>query len=106
VHFDHGAVQTHRLDLDTHDLSMLQVFKHSIHNAILGPAIHARVDGMPVAEPFGQTAPLATMFSHVQDRVENEQIRMTDVAALFWQTVLDLLVLRFVEFHPRSMPYE
>jgi hypothetical protein len=30
---------------------------------------------------------------------------MADVAALFRQTVFDLPVLRFVEFHPRSMPY-
>jgi len=106
VHFDHGAVQTDRLDLDTHDLSMLQLFKNSIQYAALGPAIHASVDRVPIAEPFGQTTPLAPMLGHVQDRIENEQIRMADVAALFRQTVFDLLVLRFVEFHPRSMPYE
>ena len=104
MHFDHGAVQTHRLDLDTHDLSMLQLFKNPIQYATLGPAIHARVDGMPVAEPFGQTALLATMLGHVQDRIENEQIRMADIAPLSGQTVLDLLILRFVEFHPCIMP--
>ena len=85
---------------------MLQLFKNSIQYATLGPAIHASVNRVPIAEPFGQTAPLAAMFSHVQDRIENEQIRMADVAALFRQTVLDLLVLRFIEFHPRSMPYK
>jgi len=31
---------------------------------------------------------------------------MADIAALPRQTVLDLLVLRFVEFHPCIMPYE
>jgi hypothetical protein len=31
---------------------------------------------------------------------------MADIAALFRQTVLDLLVLRFVEFHSCSMPYK
>jgi len=27
VHFNHRAIQTHRLDLDMHELSMLQLFK-------------------------------------------------------------------------------
>ena len=106
MHFDHGAVQTHRFDPDPHDLSMLQLFKNPIQYAILGPAIHPGIDRVPIAEPLGQTAPLAAMLGHVQDRIEHEQIRMADVATLFRQTVLDLLVLRFVEFQPRSMPYE
>jgi hypothetical protein len=44
------------------------------------------------------------MLGHVQDRIENEQIRMADIAPLSGQTVLDLLILRFVEFHPCIMP--
>jgi len=72
VYFDHGAVQTHRLDLDTHDLSMLQLLKNPIQYTTLGPAIHASINRVPIAEPFGQTAPLATMLGHVQDRIENE----------------------------------
>jgi len=106
MHFDHRAVQTHRFDPDPHDLSMLQLFKNPIQYATLGPAIHPGIDRVPIAEPLGQTAPLAAMLGHVQDRIEHEQIRMADVATLFRQTVLDLLVLRFVEFHPRSMPYK
>jgi hypothetical protein len=106
MHFDHGTVQTHRFDPDTHDLSMLQLFKNPIQYTALGPAIHPGIDRVPIAEPLGQTAPLAAMLGHVQDRIENEQVRMADVAALFRQTVLDLLVLRFVEFHLRSMPYK
>jgi hypothetical protein len=45
-------VQAHRFDLDTHDLSMLQLFKQAIEHAILGPAVHASVDGVPIAEAF------------------------------------------------------
>ena len=62
--------------------------------AIVGPAIHARVDGVPTAESLGQPAPLATVLGHVQDRIEDEQIRVVDVATLFRQTVLDLFILR------------
>jgi hypothetical protein len=49
-----------------------------------------------IAEPFRQTTPLATMLGHVQARIENEQIRMAHGAALFRQTLFNLLVLRFV----------
>ena len=106
MHFDDGAVQANRLDLDAHDLSMLQLLEYAIEHPILGPAIHARVDGVPIAESLGQSAPLATVLGHVQDRIDYAQIRMADVAALLGQAVLDLAVLRFGDFHRRSMPYK
>jgi len=106
MHFDDSAVQGNRLDLDAHDLSMLQLLEYAIEHPVLGPAIHARVDGVPVAESQGQPAPLATVLCHVQDRIEYAQIRMADVAALLGQAVLDLAVLRFGDFHLRSMPYK
>src|SRR6185436_461226 len=106
MHFDNGAVQAHRLDLDAHDLSMLQLLEHAIEHPVFGPAIHARVDGMPIAESLGQPAPFATVLGHVQDRIDYAQIRMADVAALRGQALLDLAVLRFGDFHLRSMPYK
>src|SRR5215207_9590719 len=102
--FDDSAVQANRLDSDAHDLSMLQLLKHTIEH--LGPAIHARVEGVPIAESQGQPAPFATVLGHVQNRIDFAQIRMADIAALLWQAVLDLAVLRFGDFHRRSMPYQ
>ena len=106
MHFDHGAVQANRLNLDAHDLSMLQLLEHPIEHPVLGPAIHARVDGVPIAESFGQPAPLATVLGHVQDGIDYTQIRMAHVAALLGQAVFDLAVLRVGDFHLRSMPYK
>lgn len=88
--FDDSAVQPNRLDPDAHDLSMLQLLKHTIEHPILGPAIHARVEGVPIAESQGQPAPFATVLGHVQNRIDYAQIRMADIAALLWQAVLDL----------------
>jgi len=105
MHFDDSAVQADRLDLDAHDLSMLQFLEHAIEYSALGPAIHARIDGVPIAEAIGQSAPFATVLSHVQDRIDYAQIRMAYVAPLLGQAMLDLAVLRFGDFHPRSMPY-
>ena len=105
MHFDDGAVQANRLDLDAHDLSMLQLLEHAIEHPVFRPAIHPRVDGVPIAESLGQPAPFATMLGHVQDRIDYAQIRVADVAALFGQAVLDLAVLLFSDFHPCSMPY-
>ena len=99
MHFDDGAVQANRLDLDAHDLSMLQLREHAIEHAVLGPAIHACVDGVPIAESLGQSAPFAAVLGHVQNRIDYAQIRMADVAALLGQAVLDLVVLCFGNFH-------
>ena len=55
----------------------------------LGPAVHARVDRVPVAEPFGQSAPLAAMLGHIEDGVDYLQVAQADIAALLGQTVLD-----------------
>jgi hypothetical protein len=98
-----GAVQGHRLDSDTHDLSMLQLGKHPIQHAALRPAIHAGVDRVPVAEPLGQATPLAALLGHVQDRVQHLQVGQAHIAALRGQAVLDHAVLRFADFHPRSI---
>ena len=80
--FDDGAVERDRLDLDAHDLCLLQAFEHTIQHTQLRPAVHAGIDGVPVAEAFGQAAPLAAMLAHIQDGVEHLQVGKTDVASL------------------------
>ena len=105
MHFDVVQSSANGLDLDAHDLRLLQLLEHPIEHAALGPAIHARIDRVPIAEPLGQTAPLAAVLGHIQDGVEHVQIRQADVAALHRQAVLDPRVLRFGDFHLRSMPY-
>ena len=67
---DACGVQRDGFDPDTHDLRTLQLLEHAIQDASFGPAIHARVNRVPVAEAFGQSAPLATMFGHIEDRID------------------------------------
>src|ERR1700761_2164512 len=43
-------------------------------NAVLGPAIHPRVDRVPAAETLRQTAPFATLLGHIQHRVQHLQV--------------------------------
>ena len=89
--------------VDPDDLRMLQLCEDPIQHTALRPAIHAGVDGVPVAEPLGQTAPFATLLGDLQDRVQHAQIGQAHIAALNRQTVLDQAVLRFADFHPRSI---
>ena len=49
---------------------MLQLFKNPIQYTALGRAIYPGIDRVSIAEPLGQTAPLAAMLGHVQDRIE------------------------------------
>ena len=105
MHFDRGRVQRHGFDLDAHDLIVLQLREYPIQDAVLRPPIHAGVDGVPVAKALGQTAPLAALLGYIQDRVEHAQIGQAHVAALGRQTMLDQAVLRFGDFHPRSISH-
>ena len=104
MNLDAGRVQRDGLNADAHDLSSLQLLKHAIEHARLGPAVHARVDRVPVAEPFGQTAPLAAVLGDVQDGVDHLQVTQADVAALHRQAVINLGELLGRDFHARSLP--
>ena len=99
MHFDGGRVQFHGLDPDAHDLLPLQLLKDAIQHAVLGPAIHAGVDGVPVAKSLRQSAPLAALLGHVQQRVEHWQVANSDVASLARQARCDTKVLCFGDFH-------
>ena len=103
MNLHNGAIQGHGLDLDADELSTLQLLEQSIQHTALGPAIHARVDRMPVAKAPGQAAPFAAVFGYIQDGIENLKIRETYVASLPRQTILDLLILGFGNFHNRSI---
>ena len=99
MHLDAGAVQRHGFDLDANHLSALQLLEDPIQYAGFGPAVHARVDRVPVSEPRGQSALLASLLGHVQHRVQNAQIRQTDVASLRGKAVRDLLKLGLCDLH-------
>ena len=47
---DDGRVHLDSLNLDADDLFFLQALENLVQNAVLGPTVHARVDGVPRAE--------------------------------------------------------
>jgi len=79
MNFHDRAVQRYGLDLDAHDLVLLQTGKDPIEHAALSPAVHARIDRVPVAEAFGQATPFAALFGHVQDRIKHVTIAQADM---------------------------
>ena len=99
MHLDDGAVERHRFDLDAHDLGMLQLLEHPIHHPHLGPAVHAGVNRVPVAEALGQAAPFTAMLRYIQDGVQDLKVGKTDVAPLSRKAILDLFVLGRCDFH-------
>ena len=104
MHLDAGAVQPHRLHLHAHDPLPLQVLEHAVQNAVLRPAVHPRVDGVPFAEAFRQPAPLAAVLGHVEDRVEHLEVRHADVAPLNGKQRRDVLVLGLGDLHLVDSP--
>src|ERR1035441_4928375 len=99
MHFHRGRVQREGFDLDAHDLLQLQLLENSVQNAILGPAIHARVNRVPVAKPARKTAPFASLLGHIQNCIEYLKVRQPHVAALNRQAILNLPVLLRCDLH-------
>src|ERR1035441_4061740 len=99
MHFDDGGVQFDGRDLDTHDLLALQLLKDAIQNAVLGPAVHAGINGVPVAETLGKSAPFAALLGDIQDRVQHREIAQAHIAALTGKTGLDATVLSLGNLH-------
>jgi len=64
-----GAVEARGLDPDPDHLLPLQVPEHAVQNPLLRPPVHARVDGVPVAEVLRQAAPLAAVPGHAENGV-------------------------------------
>ena len=93
MNLDDRAVQTDVIEADGHNLFGLQPGKDSVQNSRLAPAVHARVDRMPIAKMLRQAAPFAAMLNHIQQRVEPLQIGHADVAALARQAIGDALKL-------------
>jgi len=103
---DTGGVQRDRFDLDAHDLCALQLLEHAIQDAGFGPTVHACVNRVPVAEPFGQSAPLAAVLGHIEDRIDHLQITQADVATLPGQAVLNGGELLGCDFHASEYPLQ
>ena len=87
MNLDRGAIQTHVSDVNGQDLLRLQPRKDPIQDAGLAPAVHPRVDGMPIAEMLRQTPPFTAMLDHIKQGVEQFQIFRFDVAALARQAI-------------------
>jgi hypothetical protein len=99
VYLHRGGIQRESLNLDTHDLLGLQLFKDAIQYAILCPAIHTRINTVPFTESGRKTAPFAALLGNIQDGVEDLQIRQTNISSLHWQAIFDLFVLLNRDFH-------
>ena len=68
---------------------MLQYFEQTIQYTSRRPAIHARVNGVSVAEALGKSAPFAVVLGDVQDRVDALKVAERDVAVLYRQERFD-----------------
>ena len=97
--FDDGAIQKDGLDFNLNDLFLLQPRKDPVEYARLAPAVHAGIDGVPIAQPGGQTAPFAALFGDIQDGIDHLEITQADVAALPRKALRNALILGFGDFH-------
>jgi hypothetical protein len=96
---DDGTVQGDGFDFHADDLWVLHLCKDAIQHPALRPTIHTGIEGVPVAESLGQTAPVAPLLGDVQDGGEHLQIVERHVAALGRQPRRDLAIRCIGNFH-------
>ena len=60
-----GRVHRHGFDFDADQLLALQFLEDGVEHAVLRPAVHAGVNGVPVAEALGQAAPFAALLGDI-----------------------------------------
>ena len=100
---DDGTVQGDGFELHAEDLRVLQLGKDAIQHPALCSTIHARIDGVPVAESRGEPAPFAPLLGDVQDGVQDMQIVERHVATWCRQARRNLAILGVGDFHVRSI---
>jgi hypothetical protein len=93
------AIDRYRFDLDPDELLALHLFEQAIEHTRLGPAIHARIDRVPVAKARGQSAPFATVLRHIEDGVDHLKTTNRDIASLYREEWLDAAELSGCDFH-------
>ena len=102
---DRGRIQAHRLDANVHQLFALQLRENAVQHAALGPAVHARVDGVPRAETLGQAAPLAAVLGDIKKRVKKLQMGDPYIAARTGKTGGNTLALLLGDLHVRRITH-
>lgn len=98
-----GPLQAHRFDLDAHELLFLQLLEQFFEHPGLGPAVHAGVDRVPVAETLWQCPPLTTVLRNIQNRIDDSQVLARNVAVLVRRVLLDASKLLGIDFHAGSI---
>jgi len=61
----------YRLEFDQHNLFLLQAGEDPVQHPPLAPAVHARINSMPIPQGFWQTRPFAAMLGHIQNNIEH-----------------------------------
>ena len=104
MQLDDRAVQAQRIPVQFSQQFLRQLGQHPRQHARLRPAVEPHVDRVPGTEALRQTAPLATVFSQVEQRVQHLSLGNRQLAARFRQQRRDPRVLRIGQFHHITQP--
>lgn len=99
MNFDDRAIERNGIHSDADYLLLLEPLENPVKHAVFAPAAHAGVDTVPIAKPFRQAAPFTSIFSHIQDRIENKKVVKLDVPPLTGKAGRYFFVLLTCYFH-------
>ena len=106
MNLDNSAVKRKNLDFDGNEPLALKPLKNSGEGAVFAPAVHPGINGMPVAEFFWETPPLAAIFRDVEDGIENLEIIQGNISPLPREAIGDAFIMFFGYVHGASIPHK
>lgn len=92
---DACAIKRNDVNFNRNEPFALQSFKNSCKSAVFTPSVHSSIDGVPVAEFFWETPPLATIFRDIEYRIKDIEIIQRNVSALAGKAVCDAFIVFF-----------
>ena len=103
---DEGTVHGDGFERHAEDLRVVQRGNDAIPHPALGPTIHARLEGGPVAESLGEPAPWAPLLGHGQDGMAYVPMVERHGAAWGRHTRRDWAIRCGGEFQVRRIAYK
>ena len=95
MNLDAGAIERNNADFNGNKPFALQSFKNFCKSTVFTPSVHSSIDGVPVAEFFWETPPLAPIFCDIEYRIKDIEIVQRNVSPLAGKATGNALILFF-----------
>lgn len=106
MNLDDNAVERKNLAFDNNEPFALKPLKNFGEGAIFTPPIHSGINGVPVAEFFWGSPPVAAILRDVGDSIEKREIMQREVSPSVRKAIGNAFILFFGYGHGVNMTHD